>query len=67
MGGVFEASDIKREKVKILQTFDLNHFVVKSSFNNDESQNYLIFQSLLNILQHWKNHTKILLVTLFGI
>ena len=38
--------DKNREKIKKLQTFDLSYFIDKSYFDDDSSQNYLIFQIL---------------------
>ena len=40
-------ADENREKIK-LQTFDLRCFNYKSYFDNDWSQNYLIFQPIYN-------------------
>lgn len=39
------------KKLKILQTFDLNHFNVRRYFGDDGSQNCLIFQRKEGSLQ----------------
>ena len=47
--------ELKAEKYKIitLQTSDLSLFIGQSYFNHDASQNYLIFQPIYKLLQHF--------------
>ena len=42
----------KNRKNKKLQTLGLSYFVGKSYFDDDESQNYSVFQLLSRLLQH---------------
>ena len=39
------------KKIKRLQTFDLRYFIGKSYFDDDWSQNYLIFQLVFTCFQ----------------
>ena len=49
-------------KLKKLQTFDLGYFIGKSHFDEDDTQNYLVFQPILeyftlksNWITKWKS------------
>ena len=44
--------ELKAEKYKII-TLQISDFIGQSYFNNDASQNYLIFQPIYKLLQHF--------------
>ena len=45
---VVDIADKNREKIKKLQIFDLSYFNGRRYFDNDGSENYLIFQPIYN-------------------
>ena len=52
----------ERDKIVKLQTYDLNHFVGQSYFNNNGSQNYLIFQPIYKTITAFSGLTTTLSV-----
>ena len=46
-----DLGDKNREKIKKLQTFDLTYFNGECYFNDDGSQNYLIYQPVIKYFQ----------------
>ena len=51
--------ELKAEQDKIvkIQTYDLSLFIVQSYFNNDGSQNYLIFQPIYKTITTFSDLT----------
>ena len=47
----FDLGDKNREKIKNIQKFDLSYFMGKCYFDDDGSQNYLIFQPVFKYFQ----------------
>ena len=47
----FDLGDKNREKIKNIQKFDLSYFMGKFYFDDDGSQNYLIFQPVFKYFQ----------------
>ena len=46
-----DLGDKIREKIKKLQTSDLSYFIGKNYFDDDGSQNYLLFQAIFKFLK----------------
>ena len=51
-------ADKNREKMEKFQILDLSYFIGKSYFNNDGSQNYLLFQPIYNTFIRPTGHTE---------
>ena len=56
-----DTADKNREKVRKLQTFDLSYFNTKKDFDNNGSQNYLVFHPLFKSFETLTGNERILL------
>ena len=53
-----DIGDKYREKIKKFETFNVSYFLGKSFFDNDGSQNYLIFQPIYNTFRMKSGNTE---------